>query len=249
MVETLHHAFLDESGGVALFVPGERFLVIAVLITARPRTLEWVLKRARKRFGAALASGEMKAAHSAEKTIRWILATIAQQDVEIVAVIVDKQGIVKPPRDPEDLYRRAAARAIRLCVERWPRLEVTLDRRYTHNHLCRKLEWLIREGIADLEKQAVVLRQIDSNEGERVAGSGFCSLGVVAKVPMGRRQLLAHHRRQGNGRGGHRGQIKQAAQPGPRFQSAGRASQPSFPAHASQRGLSRSPNGRGHQDL
>lgn len=162
MVETLHHAFLDESGGVALFVPGERFLVIAVLITTKPRALEWVLKRARKRFGDALASGEMKAAHSAEKTIRWILAAIARQDVGIVAVIVDKQGIVKPPKDPEDLYRRAAARAIRLCVERWPWLEVALDRRYTHDHLCRKLEWLIREGIADLEKQAVVLRQIDS---------------------------------------------------------------------------------------
>ncbi len=162
MAEGLHHAFLDESGGVALFAPGERFLVIAVLVTAKPRALEWVLKRARKRLSATRPPGEMKAVHSAEKMIRWILAAIAQQDMGIVALIVDKQGIVKPPKDPEDLYRRAAARAIRLCVERWPRLEVTLDRRYTHDYLCRRLEWLIREEIADLEGQAVVLRQIDS---------------------------------------------------------------------------------------
>lgn len=161
MSEVLHHAFLDESGGVSVAVPGERFLIIAVLVTGQPRSLELVIKRAFKRYGGSPTSGEMKAAHSADKTVRWILAAIARQDAEIVAVVVDKRGI-KPPKDPEDLYRWAAARAIRLCVERWPWLEVTVDRRYMHEHLRRKLEWHIREEIATMEKQAVVIRQVDS---------------------------------------------------------------------------------------
>ncbi|MBL7062967.1 MAG: DUF3800 domain-containing protein [Anaerolineae bacterium] len=181
MVETLHYAFLNESGGVALFVPGERFLVIAVLVARKRRSLELVIKRALKRFGASLASGEMKAARSSEKTVRWVLASIARQDVEIVAVVVDKQGIVKPPRDPEDLYRKTAGRAIRLCVERWPRLDVTMDRRYTHEHLRHKLEWRIREEVADLKGQAVVIRQMDSVRVKGLQAADFVAWALWQK--------------------------------------------------------------------
>jgi len=120
MAEVLHHAFLDESGGVAIFVENDLFLVITALVTRRPRPVELLIKRALKRFGASLASGEMKATHSEEKTIRWILGGIAQEEVEIIAVVLDKRGIVKSLKDLEDLYRRAVVRAIRLCVERWP---------------------------------------------------------------------------------------------------------------------------------
>jgi hypothetical protein len=104
----------------------------------------------------------MKAAHSKEKTIRWILEAIAREEVEIVAVVLDKRGIVKSPKDPEDLYRKAVVKAIRLCVERWPWLKVTLDKRYTHEYLRQKLEWQIRERIADIKGQAVMIHQVDS---------------------------------------------------------------------------------------
>ena len=185
MVEILHYAFLDESGGVALFVPNERFLVIAVLVTRKSRSLELVIKRACKRFGASLASGEMKAAHSAGKTVRWILAATARQDVEIVAVVVDKRRIVKLQRDPEGLYREAAARAIRLCVERWPRLDVTMDRRYTHEHLRHRLEWHIREEIADIKGQAVVIRQMDSVRVKGLQAVDFVAWALWQKYQRG----------------------------------------------------------------
>jgi len=158
----LYHAFLDESGGVAVFAPSERFLVVAILVSQSPRHLELIIKRALKRFGASSASAEMKAAHSAEKTIRWILGAIAAQDVAIIAVVVDKRWIVKLPKDPEDLYRQAVARAIRLCVQRWPRLEVIVDKRYTHEYLRESLEWRIRQEIADIPGQVVVIHQEES---------------------------------------------------------------------------------------
>jgi len=181
MVEPLYYAFLDESGGVALFAPGERFLVVAVVITRQPRPLELVIKRARQQFGASLSSGEMKAARSTDKAIRWILATIARQDVQIATVIVDKHGMVRPPRDPEDLYRGAVARAIRSCVERWPRLEVTIDGRYTHAYLRRKLEWYIREQVADIEGQAVVIDQADSVKVKALQAADFVAWALWQK--------------------------------------------------------------------
>jgi hypothetical protein len=78
----LYHVFLNESGGVAIFAPGEPFLVVTALLTH--------------------------------------------------------------------------------CIERWPRLEVILDKRYTHEHLRQKLEWYIREEIADIPGQVVVIRQEES---------------------------------------------------------------------------------------
>lgn len=160
MVDTLRHAFIDESGGVSLFVPKEPFLVVASLVTQTPRNLELLVKRTLKRFGSP--TGEIKATHSSEKAIRSILESLAQEEVAIVILALDKRGIVKPPKDPESLYRHMAALSVRECVERWQHLEVTLDKRYTHRYLRQKLEWQIRNEIAEMPEQAVVIRQEDS---------------------------------------------------------------------------------------
>ena len=162
MTEALRYAFLDEFGGVALFAPKEPFLIVAALVVPTLRGQELLVKRARKRFGSSIVAGEMKAAHSSEQTVRWMLESIAQEDVSIVVVALDKRGIVKPPKDPENLYRNAVTCCVRECVERWQRLNVTLDKRYTHQYLRQKLEWSIRGGIADVPGQAVVIRQEDS---------------------------------------------------------------------------------------
>ena len=164
MPVVLHHVFLDESGGVAISAKSELYLIVAALITRRPRPVELVIKRALKRFGTSVASGEIKAAHSSDKALRWTLEAIARQEAHVIAVVLDKRGIIRPPKDPEDLYRQAMARAIRLCAERWLRLDVTVDKRYTHKHLRQQLEWRIRENLADITGQAVVIRQVDSME-------------------------------------------------------------------------------------
>ncbi|MGA9349881.1 MAG: DUF3800 domain-containing protein [Anaerolineae bacterium] len=177
----LYCAFLDESGGVAIFASGEPFLVVAALVIHSPRHLDLIIKRALKRFGASLGSGEMKAAHSSEKTIRWILEAIAAQDVAIITVVVDKRGLVKPPKDPEELYRQAVARVIRLCIERWPRLEAILDKRYTHEYLRQKLEWYIREEIANIPGQVVVIRQEESARVKALQAADYVAWAIRQK--------------------------------------------------------------------
>lgn len=162
MMITLRYAFLDEFGGVAVFTPREPFLIVAVLVVPIPRALELLVKRAHKRFGGDIATGEMKATRSSPKAVRRILEAIAQEDVAIVLTVLDKREIVKPPKDPEGLYRRTVARALRVCVEHWRCLQVTLDKRYTSPHLRQKLEWYVREEIANISGQAVMIRQEDS---------------------------------------------------------------------------------------
>lgn len=161
MDEPLRYAFVDESGDAAPF-SGSRYLVIALLSLTRPRPIELHVKRAHKKYGTSLASGEMKATVSRETVVERLLQAIAQEPVAIVAVVVDKRAIVRPPRDPEDIYREAVTQAVRHAVNRWPRIDVCLDKRYTAKRLGYRLEKAIREGMADLRQEVVIIRQEDS---------------------------------------------------------------------------------------
>jgi hypothetical protein len=161
MTEPLRYAFVDEYGGVQVFAEKEPFLVVAAVVISTPRILESLVKQARKQFGF---KQELKAARSSEKVVRWILEGIVNTDSSIVVVALDKRAIVKPPKDRENLYRQAVARLASASVQRWARLDVTLDKRYTHGYLRQKLEWYIREEIASIGGRAVVIRQEDSRQ-------------------------------------------------------------------------------------
>jgi len=158
----MRYGFLDESGNVDPF-SGTRFLVVTVLSTLAPRSIELHVKRARKSLGKKPAPSEMKASTSEPRIVERLLKAIAQESVEIVAVVVDKQNILRPPGDPEDIYRMAVTKAIRHCVERWPRSTFYLDKRYTKTVLgYHQLEEAIREGLVGAPQEVVLIRQEDS---------------------------------------------------------------------------------------
>ena len=157
----MHYAYLDESGDVAPYSSG-RYLIVAVLITASPRAIELHVKRARSRLGRRAKVDELKATSVERVVSERLLKAIADEEVEIVVTIVDKRAILRPPTDLEDLYREAVVRAVRRCVERHPRLELWLDKRYTKPALRHCLEKAIREGMTDLPQQVVLIHQEDS---------------------------------------------------------------------------------------
>jgi hypothetical protein len=160
---TLHYAFIDESGTVG-FPGGTHFLVIGVLVSDNPREVERPIRRALKKFGPSLTSGEIKAADFGEPAVLRLLNEIAQADIEIVATIVDQHVIRRPPRDKEDLYRQSVARTVRRLVERYPRVQIVLDKRYTRSALRDMLEESIRTELEDLPRQRVLIRQQNSSE-------------------------------------------------------------------------------------
>ncbi len=181
MDKLVYHAFIDEFGGVSASVLDEPFLIVAAVVSSTPRGLELIIRRALWRFGAGRGASEMKATHSADKTIRWVLQAIAAQDVAILAVVMDKRQMGRPRKDPEDLYRQTAARAVRNCLERWPRLDVILDKRYTHEYLRQKLERHIREQVADVAGQALIIRQEDSEANKSLQIADFVAWALGQK--------------------------------------------------------------------
>jgi hypothetical protein len=160
-MEATLYAFLDESGTVG--VNGTHFLAVAVLTAERPRDLEVPVRRALKKYGSGIA-GELKASQSSEKTNLRLLEIAAKHTTGVVAVIVDQSVISIPPEDPEDIYRQAVTRAIHVLLERFPKIDICLDKRYSNAALRQRLEEYIRENIMDVFPQMALISQPSSHE-------------------------------------------------------------------------------------
>jgi len=172
--------FLDESGGVDPF-SGSHFLVVALLTTDVPRKIELHIKRARQKLGRRARADELKAASSEERVITRLLQSIANENIEIMAVVVDKRAIRRPPKDPEEIYRKAVTKIVNHCVMRWPRVDICLDKRYTKKALRRKLEVTIRDGIAHLNQEVVLIRQEDSRNVKGLQAVDFVAWAIFQK--------------------------------------------------------------------
>jgi len=123
----------------------------------------------------------MKASALEHRLVERLLQSIAEEDVEIVVVIMDKRAILHPPKDPEDIYREAAARAVAHCVERWPRIELFLDKRYTKSALRHELERVIREGFAGLPQEVVLIQQEDSRNRRELQAADHVAWAIFQK--------------------------------------------------------------------
>ncbi|OGO74868.1 MAG: hypothetical protein A3K41_14510 [Chloroflexi bacterium RIFOXYD12_FULL_57_15] len=180
---TLHYAFIDESGTVGS--TGTHFLVVAVLTAVTPRDLELPVRRALKKYGRSLTKGEIKATHASVKTNLRMLEAIASHEVSIVAVIVDQQAIVRQPKDPEEIYRQAVARAIHILLEHFPRVEICLDKRYTNEILRYELEKHIRENLVDISPQLALIRQQSSHTRKELQAADAVAWAFFQKYERG----------------------------------------------------------------
>ena len=180
------YAFLDESGDEIPF-GGEPCLVVALLSIDQPRALELAVTRARRKYGGSLASGEMKADAAPPEVTTWLLRAIAAAPIEIVAVILDKAAILRPPADPRAIYRFVVAEAVRRAAQHQPQLDLCLDKRYTSLRLRQLLEQAIRDNLAGLATN-VMIRHEDS-----IAEKGLQAVDFVAWAVF---QKYAHDRRE-----------------------------------------------------
>ncbi|NWG07452.1 MAG: DUF3800 domain-containing protein [Chloroflexi bacterium] len=159
------YAFIDESGTVGTKT-GTRFLIVVVLSVSQPRVLELTIRRAIKKYGSKVASGEIKAADFEEAAILRLLQALAKEDLTVMAVVLDQHTIRREPKYVEEIYRRVTARAVRHLVQQSPRVEICLDKRYTNERQRHLLEKAIREEIADLPQVVLISQENSSSRKE-----------------------------------------------------------------------------------
>ena len=151
--------FVDESGTPSP-ASRERFFTGALLLVQAPRRIEKLVRRIRRSLHRRARTSELKAARSHPRVIRRLLTRLAATECEIYVTVVDKQGIA--PQQSEAVYRAAVASVVRHCVERHPQVNLYLDKRYTNRTQQVQLEQTIREAIAHVPMQVVLIEQLDS---------------------------------------------------------------------------------------
>ncbi len=151
--------FIDESGTPSP-ASGERFFTVALLVTQVPRPIEKLVRRIRRSLRRRARTSELKATRSHPRVIRRLLTGLVAAECEIYVTVVDKQGIT--PQQSEAIYRAAMARVARHCIECHPRVNLSLDKRYTKRSQQAQLEKAIREAIAHIPRQVVLIKQLDS---------------------------------------------------------------------------------------
>jgi hypothetical protein len=184
----LWYAFSDESGNTKLFSPMEPFLVTAAILTCTPRPIELHVKRTLKKWGTPVALGELKAAHTQPAIITRLLAALAQEDIAIVGVVLDKRSVVRPPADREELYRMLIARLGQLCVIQHPRLEWYLDRKYTQPYLAQALERSIRRQLTPITQESVLIFPTESHTRKELQAADFVAWALAQKY-LGREEF------------------------------------------------------------
>ncbi len=152
-------AFVDESGAPSP-ADGGRFLAMAVLVVESSRSIELHVRRARRSLHRHAPISELKAAQANEDVIRRFLRAIADEPCEIYGVILDKSRI--SIAGAEAAYQTALAQAVALAATQHPDLRVTLDRRYSRPRQRLQLELAIREAIAAIPHQVIIIDQADS---------------------------------------------------------------------------------------
>jgi hypothetical protein len=151
--------FLDESGTPSP-VGRERFFTVALLVVQDPRRLEKAVRWLRRSLRRRARISELKAARSHPRVIRRLLTELAAIECEIYVTIVNKQGISS--QQSETVYRAAVARVVRHCVERHPQTNLYLDKRYSNHKQQIQLEQTVRQAIAQVPGQVVLIQQVAS---------------------------------------------------------------------------------------
>jgi Fe2+ transport system protein B len=185
----LHYAYLDESGNTIPFDKSERFLVVAVLVAdaASARAVELHIKRLQKKLGSRTGS-ELKAFASTTEQALRLLRAIAQEDVAIVTVIIDKRWVRRRPADTEDWYRQAVGLAAYHCTGRWPRLHLVLDKRYTKKALRDELEDAIRLRLEGIPQDSITIEHLDSETSRGLQATDYVAWAIRQKYERGETQ-------------------------------------------------------------
>ena len=179
---TLNFAFLDESGEPSLSKQS-RYLVVAALVTADPRAVALVVKRARRALGQHSPVNELKARFTASKVIQRLLSALAEEKIRLYVLAVDKQQYHRSTG--EQLYRQSMAQVVRWCVTHSSHLRVILDKRYTNANQHVLLEEAIRKAISDVPEQVVIIEPQESTGRAELQAADFVAWAFGQKYERG----------------------------------------------------------------
>jgi len=122
---------LDESGSLTGDTP---WFTVAAVIASQPAAIRHLIRRAALRSGkrshrAAKVASELKWSNSSRRIRTWVLADMAQADVEIFALTVRKER--RRIEDTPEHYAILVCELLSMCWNTHLNVALSLDRHFT----------------------------------------------------------------------------------------------------------------------
>jgi len=182
----VYYAFVDESGNLS--DARDRFFVVAAIGTTEPRSLKRVVDKIRnwlrnrgKRYHNV---DELKFHRAEDETRTRLLQMLAQCDVEIYLLIVDK-GSTSIGDTPQN-YARAVWSLLKDMLAQHPNAVVVLDRHFVKKSQQLEVNRLLEERAG----KALQIEHADSQQDARVQPADFVAGAGLAKYQRGDSRFL-----------------------------------------------------------
>lgn len=138
----LYYGFLDESGAWE-----SRIFIIAVIIIGNPNAIKNVMKSARQKAkGKFRAKSIFKASRSNPAFIKRILTELAKRSIDIMIGVWDKKRI-NSKSSKNEIYAKLLAQIINLALEKYPRLDLVIHKRYTLPRIQNQVRQIINQRV------------------------------------------------------------------------------------------------------
>lgn len=137
----LYHGFLDESG-----ILESKAFIVAIIIVGNPAEIKDVIKNARqKNKGKFRTRGIFKTSRANPSFAKTILIELAKKNINIIVGAWNNKNNKKIEKNI--LYAKLLAQTISLALAKYPKLNLTIHKRYTLPRIQNQIKQIIIQNI------------------------------------------------------------------------------------------------------
>lgn len=160
----IHYGFLDESGILEKkATEGNRF-VVSVVVVANPTEIKDVIKVAKRKSRGEFRAGSTFHAYKEGKGfVKNVLKELTRRDIEIIVGVWDKRR-KGTKMDKNELYGNLIAQTVKMTLKLYPKLDLTIHKRYTNPKFQRQLHDAIVRKAKNIDSVLVAISQQDEKQ-------------------------------------------------------------------------------------
>ena len=186
----MHYGLLAESGILEKKSGEGGYFIISVVIVANPAEVKDVMKIARRKARGKLRIGSTFHAYKEGRgVIKLVLDELVKRNIEIIVGVWDKRK-TKSQIDKNQVYRQLVAQTVKLTIGFYPKLDLTIHKRYTNPQLQKQLQDAIVQAIKYRRSDTVIfISQLEESQRRELELADAVAYAVFQKYNRGESEL------------------------------------------------------------
>jgi len=184
-------AYVDESGIIAISAKMGHFMALVALVVRGDVDIKRIIKRARKRMGKKLRQRhQLHASRTDRAIVQSMLIDLANKEVEIFVVVIDKRETAGYMQDREELYNASMAQLIQRVLEHHPEIELTIHRRHGRLDFRKRLEQAILKRARIISQARIhAIQQLEARSCQELQIADAVAWAIFQKYSRGDARL------------------------------------------------------------